>query len=307
MKIPKIALAWGLVGIDNIPWEIILSTLHWEDKEITLSPAARSWTQTHAEKHGQDEILICLAGKHHYGIHSRAIDLSPGSAALIPHGTPHDSRYASHHEPCIDLWLHLFPHGKANINFAQHHPKKKLILTPITLAEPGLLGDLQKACSLLNDPRMANLNHRKKTGNFLLYLLHAIIEQLDKNNHLKESVNEHLILENIKSHASRNLTDSLTLEELAKLAGYSPFHFHRMFKRFEGTTPRAFVETKRVELACRLLKEGLSVTAAAMDSGFSTSSQFNRVFKKHLNLSPSRWIDKLADARPASYPHSLSR
>ena len=73
-----------------------------------------------------------------------------------------------------------------------------------------------------------------------------------------------------------------------RVAGFSPFHFHREFRRVEKNITREFIETERLKLACKLLERGRSVTSAAIDSGFPTCSHFNRTFeKKALVLPPS--------------------
>ena len=97
-------------------------------------------------------------------------------------------------------------------------------------------------------------------------------------------------MEGIKQYIMEHLTDSLSLSDLAVAAGYSSFHFHRLFLEAEGITPRNFVEGQRLKRACELLKAGQTVTSAAMDSGFSTYSQFTRVFKRQFQLSPSEWL-----------------
>ncbi len=68
--------------------------------------------------------------------------------------------------------------------------------------------------------------------------------------------------------------------------------FTGYFPVLPAVTPRDFIETKRIQHACKLLNEGKQVTSAAFDSGFTTCSQFDRVFKKHLKVSPSMWLKR---------------
>jgi AraC family transcriptional regulator len=90
-------------------------------------------------------------------------------------------------------------------------------------------------------------------------------------------------------HVVSNLAHSLTLEEVSKAAGFSPFHFHRVFKAFLGETLSQFVKRQRLERALFLMSHAprQSLTDVAMECGFSSSSDFSRSFKQHYGLPPS--------------------
>jgi AraC-like DNA-binding protein len=90
-------------------------------------------------------------------------------------------------------------------------------------------------------------------------------------------------------HVVGNLAHSLTLEEVSKAAGFSPFHFHRVFKAFLGETLSQFVKRQRLERALFLMSHApqQSLTNVAMECGFSSSSDFSRSFKQHYGLPPS--------------------
>lgn len=92
-------------------------------------------------------------------------------------------------------------------------------------------------------------------------------------------------------HIERNLDRELTLEELAKQACFSPFHFHRVFGAMVGETVARFVLRVRLERAASLLvlHPRRSVTEVAMDCGFSSPAVFARAFKQHFGMSASRW------------------
>jgi AraC family transcriptional regulator len=90
-------------------------------------------------------------------------------------------------------------------------------------------------------------------------------------------------------HVVSNLAHPLTLEEVSKAAGFSPFHFHRIFKSFLGETLNQFVKRQRLERALFLMSHATrrSLTDVALDCGFSSSSDFSRAFKQHYGLPPS--------------------
>ena len=83
-------------------------------------------------------------------------------------------------------------------------------------------------------------------------------------------------------HVIRNLAESLKLEDVARVACFSPFHFHRIFRSLVGETLAQFVKRVRLERALYLLshREGSTLTEIALACGFSSSSDFSRSFRR---------------------------
>ena len=94
-----------------------------------------------------------------------------------------------------------------------------------------------------------------------------------------------------KRYLEKNLDHSLTLNELAGVAHFSPFHFHRIFTAMVGETLSQFITRIRIEKAAALLVShpGKSITEIALDCGFSSSSAFARAFKDFFQMSASEW------------------
>ena len=88
-----------------------------------------------------------------------------------------------------------------------------------------------------------------------------------------------------------NIDKDLSLEELAKVAHFSPFHFHRIFSAMVGETLNGFTQRLRVEKAAAklVLNPKKSITEIAFECGFSGSSAFARVFRETFNMSASDW------------------
>ena len=84
-----------------------------------------------------------------------------------------------------------------------------------------------------------------------------------------------------------HLGQDLTLEALAQQAGFSSFHFARLFRQTMGESPHQFVLRQRVERAQHLLKETDAPLAhIALESGFANQSHLTRIFKRYLGLTP---------------------
>lgn len=95
----------------------------------------------------------------------------------------------------------------------------------------------------------------------------------------------------VTTYINDHLQQTLSLEALARVAGFSPYHFHRLFKKETGETLNEFVTRRRLERAIALMKASrrLSLTQIAIECGFSELSDFSRAFKQRYGISPSRW------------------
>jgi AraC family transcriptional regulator of adaptative response/methylated-DNA-[protein]-cysteine methyltransferase len=82
-----------------------------------------------------------------------------------------------------------------------------------------------------------------------------------------------------------------SLDMLAGTAGYSPHHFHRLFRRATGVTPAAYVRARRARAMERTLREAGSVTGAIYEAGYSGPARFYEDAKMRLGMTPSAWRD----------------
>jgi AraC family transcriptional regulator len=92
-----------------------------------------------------------------------------------------------------------------------------------------------------------------------------------------------------------NISRELSLKELAGVAHFSPFHFHRIFSAMVGEPLNGFIQRIRLEKAAMRLAADpkKSVTEAAFEGGFSSSSAFARAFKEGFGMSASQWRRKV--------------
>jgi len=100
----------------------------------------------------------------------------------------------------------------------------------------------------------------------------------------------HLAVDFINEH----LSEEVTLEQLAAIACFSPFHFHRIFTAMMGETPRDFIERVKLEKAANMLclLPQRPVAEVAYHFGYSSTSTFTRAFKKYYSLPPRDFLAK---------------
>ncbi|PNG27172.1 bifunctional DNA-binding transcriptional regulator/O6-methylguanine-DNA methyltransferase Ada [Methylocella silvestris] len=86
------------------------------------------------------------------------------------------------------------------------------------------------------------------------------------------------------------------LKALAKAAGLSPSHFHRLFKSATGVTPRAYASAKRAERLAAGLGAAARITDAIYDAGFNSASRFYEFSNARLGMTPGDYRDGGAGA-----------
>jgi len=82
-----------------------------------------------------------------------------------------------------------------------------------------------------------------------------------------------------------------SLEALAAAVGYSPHHFHRLFKRATGVTPAAYYRRLRGQRAEAALADNGRITDAIYDAGYSGPARFYADARGRLGMTPSAWRD----------------
>ncbi len=88
-----------------------------------------------------------------------------------------------------------------------------------------------------------------------------------------------------------------SLKELAGACGLSPFHFHRLFKKIVGVTPKQYAVERRESLLRKHLKEDSTITEAMYHAGFGSSSRFYEKATATLGMKPSIYKNGAQDVR----------
>ena len=94
-------------------------------------------------------------------------------------------------------------------------------------------------------------------------------------------------IEAAKGFARAHFAEPIGVADLARVAGYSRFHFSRLFAAGEGISPAAYVADLRIRAAAALLHDtALPVATVAARCGFNDATYFSRVFKSAVGVSP---------------------
>lgn len=89
-----------------------------------------------------------------------------------------------------------------------------------------------------------------------------------------------------------NLHETITVEELAEKSAMSRAVFHRKFKAATSLSPLQFVKNLKLNYAAKAISTGITISEAALQSGYSSTSQFSREFKRQYGTAPRDWHEK---------------
>jgi len=109
---------------------------------------------------------------------------------------------------------------------------------------------------------------------------------------IQKNKNEYTFrINKVIDYIESNLEKELSLDELAKVACFSKYHFHRIFHALINESLFTFIQRLRNEKAANLLiaNRETPITQIALDCGFSTSQAFARSFKERFGMSATQW------------------
>lgn len=93
-------------------------------------------------------------------------------------------------------------------------------------------------------------------------------------------------------YLEKHFNQPLNLLEVAALANFSPYHFHRTFKAVQGETLADFIRRLRLQAAAdELFKSKRPVLNIALEFGFSSSQSLAKAFQQHFGVTPTAFRD----------------
>lgn len=110
-------------------------------------------------------------------------------------------------------------------------------------------------------------------------------------------------INNAKDYIDDNFSSEIKIEDAAKAACMSNFHFLRLFKKVFNETPYQYITYKRLAKASRLImKTDMPITDVCFEVGFQSLSSFSWLFKQKYGISPDTMRSGYS-----SFEHKLAR
>lgn len=203
----------------------------------------------------------------------------------IVHGaTPHECEYE-----CLVFPLSFLKNGNRACNrFLDDLIEKNCKLAHLPSGE-----DIKDVTKMLFETIKQHENGFQFIAIGLVYRLIGLFMRSDQYSYETKGLTEKdeqkvLKLKKTLTYIRENFDKEITLDDMALAAGFSTKYFCSFFKELTGKTPVEYLNSYRVERACRkLLGSDLSITQIAYGSGFNDLSYFIKTFKKIKGSSPS--------------------
>ena len=239
------------------------------------------------------EMMILLSPKAYHFVKGKRYDIVANDIVLLPPSTLHQSEYlpgppsdriiigflpprsAGYYEPGYQRLLSIFDENSPILRF--HREQQNAIFQP--------LNELAEACQNERDRSVRDLMIHTKFTDFLtrLYLARGNNQYAPNvQNGIKEKIY------NIANYIQTHYCEDLSLKQLADCFYVSPYYLSHLFKEVTGYTVVQYIQLTRIKNAqFLLLNSDTRITQIAAQTGFSSFSQFNRVFRKICSMSPS--------------------
>ena len=220
--------------------------------------------------------------------------ISPGAALILNDGEPYSLEIES--RTPVETFCVFFRRG-----FVEDAARVARVSAQVLLDDPWCFRPvlLEPDGAVMN--ALARCRTDAENGVFALAETLAGLRRLPA---VKLSTRDELLKRVLRGrdYMEANLGHALRLEETARAACLSTFHFHRTFKSVFGEAPHEYVSRLRLELASTALQTTEEpVTSIAMRCGFETPSAFTTAFRKRFGRAPTaiRKNGKAADPRGA--------
>jgi len=207
--------------------------------------------------------------------------VEPGTAMVLR--IPHDHRYWLPKES--DPWEFIFLCLNGTEIMRMFRAIEQRCVPLIKLQ-----GNSQVFSTFLKIYRLAERNDHRLAFQFSHLAYEFALRLLDELKLILAAPEEPPFLPKAKDYIYKNLHHKLSLDDIARASGYSKYHFCRLFKKYEGISPKKYEQYVTIRQAAKMLISGDEcVKEIAYRSGFSDVSYFCKVFKDYFQMSPTEY------------------
>jgi len=242
-----------------------------------IENAARVWP---FHVHDRIELYILLEGDVSFAVESSLYKLSPGDAIVTKPNEIHNCILNSrsvHRHMCF--W---FDHSSESLfgDFISHNFGENNLIVPSDEAKTKLL-DVYKRLYDASAQRDVYAQHH------LILELLCIFRRFVSGGAPSEQMPA--VLCDILDDIDKNFKTVRSLDHFTENYYVSASTLNRLFKRYLRTTPKMYIESKRLAYSRQLLKNGKSVLSACMEAGFPDYSNYIRLFKRRFDITPNQY------------------
>ncbi len=240
------------------------------------------------------EFYIFLDGLVTYYIEEKVYDLCEGDILVIPPGKMHRPVIADPnavYERFV-LWvnadfMHSIDDENKTLSTLLHTiEENQQYLFPIPKPDLEFILTLLRRLIQINSSE-SNMTVMKNA--YIVLLLEHIQTQLRSSSLMKAEEIEYDKIPEIIHYINEHLCEKLTLDDISNRFFISKFHLIRKFKAHTNATVYDYIISKRIVLAKKLLRQGISATEVCMQCGFTDYSNFYKSFQLKSGMTPAEF------------------
>ncbi len=258
--------------------------------EVPHSP--RYYMPYHWHRHY--EIIRIISGAFHLTLNNDTRIYHEGDVIFITDGTLHGGNPQDHTcvYDCIvfDLQILLQDNHACSKNIHDIMDHKITIHNLLSERSPAVLPIVDNLTLALSGKKTG---YEFMTQGYLYQLIGTILEEHLYEEDVKDiKAARHLnSIKNVLAYIAENYDSSISLDNLAKIAGMNPKYFCRYFRSMTERTPIDYLNYYRIECACEMLTtKNISVKEAAISCGFNDESYFIKTFHKYKGITPKQFM-----------------
>ena len=238
--------------------------------------------------HDFHKIIVFISGKVTYHIEGKAYHLKPRDILLVSQGAIHKPEI----DPSVPYERYIFwirddlSCQELNTCFQKANDRSfNLVRADSALQErlKDLLPEIEQTLQNehFGDPVLRNALFTQ----FMIYINRIFLRTSSSPD--KKTYSSDTQVEQLLKYINRNLSENLSIDQLANRFFFSKYQMMRKFKNETGYTIHNYITSKRLLMARSLISQGMPVMKAAQASGFHDYTTFVRAYKKQFGKAPS--------------------
>ena len=238
--------------------------------------------------HDFHKVIVFLSGKVVYHIEGKAYHLKPRDILLVSQGAIHKPEI----DPSVPYERYIFwirddlSCQELNTCFQKANDRSfNLVRADSALQErlKDLLPEIEQTLQNkhFGDPVLKDALFTQ----FMIYINRIFLRTSSSPD--KKAYSSDTQVEQLLKYINRNLSENLSIDQLAERFFLSKYHMMRKFKNETGYTIHNYITSKRLLMARSLISQGMPIMKAAQASGFHDYTTFVRAYKKQFGKAPS--------------------
>ena len=238
--------------------------------------------------HDFHKIIVFISGKVTYHIEGKAYHLKPRDILLVSQGAIHKPEI----DPSVPYERYIFwirddlSCQELNTCFQKANDRSfNLVRADSALQErlKDLLPEIEQ--TLQNKHFGDTVLRNALVTQFMIYINRIVLRTSRSPD--QKTYSSDTQVEQLLKYINRNLSENLSIDQLANRFFFSKYHMMRKFKNETGYTIHNYITSKRLLMARSLISQGMPVMKAAQASGFHDYTTFVRAYKKQFGKAPS--------------------